>query len=486
MVKLRTSSSGIDENAQACSSFGSSNRRAGLLRLESIVGAVRKVFASRWPARLLGAWSLIVAGFFVGYMVKTNHLFPSPQIDMMGAYLKRARQGDLAAPQFPYASTSEPRDVIAPQPGKMAPGLTLLSGIGANNAIFAKLVRPDGTVVHAWDLDWFRLWKDTEDYIAEEDRPKSRPGTHTHGVLLEPNGDLLFNYEDLGLVRVDACGHVLWRLHRQTHHSLYEDDDGNIWTSEVHKLKTPLPDLPGHRPTIYDYDVLKISPDGRVLEEINTFDLLKKNGYNGILYSQSVSNDSTSVGGDVLHQNDVEVFPKRLPEGFFKHGDIMVSLRNVNAIVILDPKTLNIKSLIIDRFIRQHDPDFVDGWTISVFDNNNVNRSPRDAGSRLIKYSLRDGSVQVVFQGDRQHPFYSPIMGKHQWLPNGDVLLADALEGRAIEVDPQGQVVWEMVNHAGRKDVVGLLSDAQRIPPNMLSEERLRAIVARCKAAGET
>jgi hypothetical protein len=457
-----------------------------LLRFESIIGAVRKFFASPWPARLLGVWALIVAAFAGGYAVRANHLFPSDQIDAIGDFATRARQGKLTAPLFPYASTSEPRDVIIPQPGRMAPGLTLLSGVGANGSIFAKLVRADGTVVHAWDLDWFRVWKDTEDYIPVEDRPKSRPGTHTHGVILEPNGDLLFNYERLGLVRLDACGHVLWRLHRQTHHSLYEDDDGNFWTSERRKLKRPLPDLPGHAPPIRDYSILKVSPDGKVLEQINAFELLKKNGYNGILYSQSVSNDDTRVHGDVLHLNDVEVFPNRLPEGFFKHGDIMVSLRNVNAIVIIDPKNLKIKTIVMDRFIRQHDPDFVDGWTISVFDNNNVNQGPRDASSRLIKYSMRDGSVQVVFQGDRQHPFYSPIMGKHQWLSNGDVLLADAAEGRAIEVDPQGQVVWELINHAGRKDVVGMLSDAQRISPDVLSEERLRAIVSRCKAASHS
>ena len=46
-------------------------------------------------------------------------------------------------------------------------------------------------------------------------------------------------------------------------------------------------------------------------------------------------------------------------------------------------------------------------------------------------------------------------MGKHEWLPNGNLLVTESEKGRAFEVDQQGNIVWEFVNlvadgYAGR------------------------------------
>jgi hypothetical protein len=441
--------------------------------------AARKPAGASVIPMLLAVWAILVFGFLAGYASKTFHLFPSDQIDFLRFQVKRALKGDLSKPQFPYGETKETRTLIVPHPEAVAPGMTLLSGIGPKGTIYAKLIRADGTTLHSWDLDWFRIWDNAQGYIPEKDRPKSKPGTEIHGILLEPNGDLLFNYENLGMARVDACGKVLWRLHRRTHHSVFKDDDGNFWTSEMRVSDKPNASLPGIGPEVYSYYILKISPDGRVLREINTYDVLQKNGLNGIIYSHSTDGDDSGASGDLLHQNDVEIFPNRLPEGFFKHGDMMVSLRNANAIMVLEPQTLKVKAFIIDRFVRQHDPDFVDGWTISVFDNNNVNANPDRASSRLVEYSMRDNTLKVLFEGDPQHPFYTRIMGKEQWLSNGNVLLTEAVGGRALEIDPQGRLVWEWVNHAG-PGLIGLLTEAARIPPDFLSEQQLRDISSRC------
>lgn len=38
------------------------------------------------------------------------------------------------------------------------------------------------------------------------------------------------------------------------------------------------------------------------------------------------------------------------------------------------------------------------------------------------------------------------MRSKHQYLPNGNVLIADTITGRVIEVNPKGDVVWEFIN----------------------------------------
>jgi len=164
----------------------------------------------------------------------------------------------------------------------------------------------------------------------------------------------------------------------------------------------------------------------------------------------------------------------------FKAGDIMLSFRNVSGVIVFDPDTLEIKASTIGRFVHQHDPDFVDGSTITVLDNNNVTSDPRLQSSRIVEYSFKTGRERVLYSGAPGRPFYTDIMGKHQWLANGDLLVTEAMKGRAFEVNPRGQTVWEYRNVA-QPGLRGLIDEAQRISPDKLSVERLHQIVAACR-----
>jgi hypothetical protein len=73
-------------------------------------------------------------------------------------------------------------------------------------------------------------------------------------------------------------------------------------------------------------------------------------------------------------------------------------------------------------------------------------------------------SVETVFEGSTAIPFYSNIMGKHQWLPNGNLLLTESMKGRAVEVTPDGERAWEFVNYV-RPGTVGLMEEVQRLEP---------------------
>ena len=55
-------------------------------------------------------------------------------------------------------------------------------------------------------------------------------------------------------------------------------------------------------------------------------------------------------------------------------------------------------------------------------------------------------------------------MGNHQWLPNGNVLITESWQGRAFEVNPRGEIVWEYVNYVD-DGVVGRITSVYRLPP---------------------
>jgi hypothetical protein len=121
-----------------------------------------------------------------------------------------------------------------------------------------------------------------------------------------------------------------------------------------------------------------------------------------------------------------------------------------------------------------------------MFDNHFVDNKDKDlskVSSRILSYSLKDGSTHVLFEGTPAHPFYSRTMGKHERLANGDLLMADTLNGRVLEVTPQGDVVWEYFNHTGRENTLALVTQADRIQPSYLSAAKLKELTLKCHPA---
>ena len=435
---------------------------------------------AKWAPRVLLTWGAVLIIFFFAFQVGRQHWFPFNQVMAAINAVQDIRSKMEGNPGGYYVKSKRTETVVQHRPSEVAPGMTLIAGVGKKGYLYASLIDADGRTEHFWDLDWFHIWPDAK-HIPEASRPKEHPGVDIHGIWMSPNGDLTYNYNDLGLVQVDICGRVKWRLNRLTHHSVDQDEAGNFWVPDLVIHTKPDPALPNYFPTFEENGILVVSPDGKVLRRISIFDMIKQNGLQGLLYMSAMNHNDTSICCDMLHENDVEVFRSTMKPALFQPGDVMVSLRNLNAIVVFDPKTLKIKQLIVGRTIRQHDPDFVDGSTISIFDNNNVGKEQSKASSRIIEYSLKTGETKVLFEGSPEHPFYSNEGGKQQRLANGNILITEMVRGRAVEVNPRGQLVWEFFNHSDN-GLLGVLDEAQRIAPELMTPESLHRLAAACPA----
>jgi hypothetical protein len=405
--------------------------------------------------------------FAYGVAVQKFEVFPFHIITRAeeGAYDAFAvLKGEL--PWF-YRRTDRTEAVTVHRPSAFSEGLTLVSGITKDGDLDVKVLTRDGQVLYRWHIDWFDGFWPEPHHIPEEDRPRRRPATIIHGIALLPDGDLVFNLDLLGMVRVGLCGNVVWRLPYQTHHALHVDETGHIWTAGQKRIKERSPSLPGYQPPFVEFTVLKVTPGGDIVREISIFDVLIKNQLHGLLYLLPKETWSTTwaveVGGDTLHLNDVEIFPSHLQPGVFDAGDVLISLRNINAVMVFDPETLYIKYLSIGKVVRQHDPDFVDGDHISILDNNNVEPESQSPQSRIVALSARHDQTEVIYAGSDEQPFYTAIMGRHQWLPNGNLLITESLKGRAFEIDPEGRLVWEYF-HMVDKGRLALLTEAHRLP----------------------
>ena len=422
--------------------------------------------------------SVLLLIFGYGVSVGIFHFFPYFGIlrTMKGAargYIELCSRYDIGTigkrlPWY-YTPVRSPYPEAVRNTDQAHQGLNLVSRIAADNKLVVDVMDMDGKIVHQWNLDWFEIWPDAE-HVHEKLRPKSRPGTHVPPVILMPNGDLVFSFEYLGLARVNPEGEVVWRLPYRTHHSIERDDDGNLWVCGQKEYTEPDDRFPNMIPPFVEDTILVVTPDGKITHEWSVPEILRKNDLQGLLYLGGLDllvptlGDATHLNGDVLHLNDAEPFPaSRLKEGFFTKNDVLVSLRNVNTVLVFDRETEKVKFLCAGMFLRQHDPDFIDGNTFSVFDNNVTGPPNTYPQSRVTIVSAPDKTIKTFFEGTPVRPFFTIMLGKNQWLPNGNLLLVESCAGRAIEVDPDGEIVWEYRNYVD-DGVVGLIDDVQRLP----------------------
>ncbi len=373
-----------------------------------------------------------------------------------------------------YSRISLPQSAPIADSTKAMPGLNLVTRVANRLELAVELVDMQGKKLHDWRVNWFDVWPEAE-HVPKEAMPKSKPGTHIHGTVLLPNGNLVFNYDHLGTVCLDPRSRVVWKLPYRTHHSIHLHDDGTLWICAQKTHEQPDADFPGRNVPFDEYLILNVSPDGKVLGEWSVDRLLKENGMMRLL-TENKPIGQLLVKGDILHLNDAEPFPSDMTPGIFGPGDVMVSLRNVNTVFVFDKDTRKIKYVSTPGMFKfQHDPDFIDGNTFSVFDNNVHSLYDWEPGtqSRIVTISAVDNSVHVNFEGTPEHPFFSHIMGKHQWLENGNLLVAESMNGHAFEIDRNGNIVWEWTNIVDR-DVVGLVEQVQRVPYAVLNTIKAR------------
>ncbi|OFX01010.1 MAG: hypothetical protein A3E78_15450 [Alphaproteobacteria bacterium RIFCSPHIGHO2_12_FULL_63_12] len=343
---------------------------------------------------------------------------------------------------------------VTPDTSRAAPGVTLITGLFGDK-LAARLYDREGEVIYEWPNNLFDLFANKKKYKYD---------ALVHGDYLYPNGDLLVVIDAVGMARIGACGNIIWKKRNGAHHSIDIDDDGFIWTP--------------HGGLIYDDwrlagtpvkvdRIAKIDPaTGEVIESFELAKILLDAGLEGIVKS------NVPRPKDVFHMNDVEILKKSMAPAFpmFAAGDIMLSGRNTNAIIILDGKTHKVKWWRVGPMHGQHDPDFQPNGEITLLDNRTAATASEKNGymggangSRIIAINPSTYDYRELYASNDRNKFYSAYRGKHQMLDNGNILIAESNAGRVFEATPDGDIAWMVVSKYDEKNV-GWLTSTTRYP----------------------
>ncbi len=282
-----------------------------------------------------------------------------------------------------------------------------------------------------------------------------------------PNGNLLAMLIDDTLpgpphhkilVELDWLGNTVWSydpltVGRYLHHDFERLANGNTLLCTQQVVTDPTI-APGN---MYDEVIMEVDPTGTVVWEWSTL----ANRAQLPITSAGWTYLSTRPAGAVrtlFHLNSVQSLPRnRLEDPRFLAGDVLVSYRDTNLVMVIRKSTGNVTWSMINRTIGQHHARMIPlglpgAGNILLFDNGGASGAPllvRDS-SRIIEIWPVDGRIVWGYEcvvgaapsSWCKTTFASAFMGSVQRLPNGNTLICSAEQGRSFEVDRNRQVVW--------------------------------------------
>jgi hypothetical protein len=130
----------------------------------------------------------------------------------------------------------------------------------------------------------------------------------------------------------------------------------------------------------------------------------------------------------------------------FRPGNLLLSARTLDAILVVDRDSGEIVWKYSDGLDRQHEAVMVPRGRIGeglflVFDNGLRNRY---ADRRSAVVAVNPVERSMVWRYSEPY-FYSSLAGSEVPLPNGNLLITSSHGGRAFEVTPGKQVVWQWI-----------------------------------------
>ena len=229
------------------------------------------------------------------------------------------------------------------------------------------------------------------------------------------------------VAQYDWEGTLQWQYRIENgyaHHDLIRLANGNTLIL-IREKKAPADDL------------LEVTPGGEVVWE-----------WKAEQYLADYFPDPAEHPKDITHVNSVQELPSNpwydQGDQRFRPGNILISARNLHAVFVIDKETKKAVWVYDEQLDSQHEaamigPGLPGHGNIQIFNN----------GSKHF-YTYRQSAVTEINPIDksvvwdyRSEDFFSPTGGVQQALPNGNVLIASSLGGRAFEVARDGAIVWE-------------------------------------------
>lgn len=395
--------------------------------------------------------------------------------------------------------------LLTHRPERCQPGERFFVSGHAPTAI---LMAADGRELHEWGCAAHEVF-DEERLKGAHGKTPGSPGrrglteSYWRRALLLPDGGVLAMFTNVGLVRLDRESDVLWTYPAVVHHDLERDEEEHLWVLE--REAGIVEWIHAERPVLDDH-VVRLSPEGERLLRVSLLECIVRSSFQEEIGARIVrvleeklaeerryreENPDVfedhpewvavheSKTGDVFHTNTLQWLDGRHAEGrpHFARGNVLLCVRNLGLVLAVDPRERRVVWRMPGPSREGlHDAELLDNGNILLFDNRGPLRSEGLEGfSEVVEVDPASGEVVWSFRADEEGRFHSPVGGTCQRLANGNTLITASTAGRAFEVTPAGEIVWDFLSpyRAGRDDrLVAFLPELELVRAGWLEERR--------------
>jgi hypothetical protein len=336
-------------------------------------------------------------------------------------------------------------------PERSAGGLNLVVSAHAPEA---QLMDMDGTVVHRWLRPSADIWPGP--------KQKRRGARYFRRAYLLEDGALLVIYEGLGIAKLDADSNVLWATPPEGddapvgHHDLEVQPDGDVLALTRHPRIVP---WLNPREVILDDFITHYGPEGEQKARLSLAEAFGRSEYRNLLLHNKREK------GDVFHTNSIHRLDGSVAHlnTAFDPGNVLLSIRHLNLLAVVDLDQRKVVWASEGPYKLQHDAKVLPTGRIFLFDNGGKNQKR----SRALELDPKTLEIRWQYRGTEQDPLWSRTCGTVQRLPGGNTLVVESDNGRAIEITPDGEIVWEWLSPyraSNDPQLVATLFDLTRLP----------------------
>ena len=176
--------------------------------------------------------------------------------------------------------------------------------------------------------------------------------------ILTKDTGLILKAENGMLYKLDKHSKIDWYLKGFFHHSIEQDADGNYWIPYTLKKQSV---NTSEYPDLVDDCITKVSPDGKRLYSQSMMQVIVRNNLEAEVIGKGPYEKSP------LHINDIQ--PALSDSKYWQKGDLLISMRNRSTLMLYRPSNGEIIWMQTGPWLNQHDVNFVDSVSISVFGN---------------------------------------------------------------------------------------------------------------------
>ena len=357
-------------------------------------------------------------------------------------------------------------------PEKSHNGLLLLNYRYQENPAIV-LVDKKGKIQHQWNLPLTELFGNLkhQQYLDFLQRKRTKLFRHDDSHLYQ-NGDLLTIvaeeteesdtaqvYDFAYLLKMDKDSNIIWQINDFVHHEFEINDAGKIFViaSKIIDDYPIVNQTNKTKPQFVDFVIKEIdSETGQILRVISVTDAIKNSKYQPFLATSRFQGfelpDSSKVF-DILHVNDLIYVEKNMANlvPFLEEGDLIVSVKGLDAIAVLRPKINSIVWMTKGPWIHQHHIELTDVGKLRIF--NNVNHYVMDdkkeqfarhqERSSIIDYDLMTHETKIIYNDVAKRSLQSWSQSLHQEIDDGFIFTFTD-KGRIINTDFEGNILWEL------------------------------------------